>query len=406
MDAEQRTTASVAQASPGGETDLGPGGHRYNDDLLLAQASRDRASREFPTVFHVLDHEELRGAFRTDNDIANRAKRQSHVAGFWAVIAAFAALSSASIEPLWRHLFSPWPQVIAVIAASLGLTSFCLAAIVLVYGKRKSNWLHTRLYTERLRQFHFQSFLWRLPQIAVSLKDENARNDYRRKREEWFKTYRDNFDPGAQLAAILNPAALAPIWLHPHPISEEPPVQVGDLEDLFRAYETFRFAEQEGYAEYMLRQLNPPEPAGSTGPRRRRLLWLWYPGVDEPLKVKRKILGILFTSAFATLVVMHVGILLSHLSNWHLFESAWPHLTIVLAALLAVAAKTLSEGFALDREIERFEEYRALVSSLRRAFREAASTDRKVRIMVEMEKASFEEMRMFLRSNYEAAFLM
>ena len=66
----------------------------------------------------------------------------------------------------------------------------------------------------------------------------------------------------------------------------------------------------------------------------------------------------------------------------------------------------MSEGFALDREIERFEEYRAIVSSLRRAFREAGSPDRKVRIMVEMEKASFEEMRMFLRSNYEATFLM
>ncbi len=112
----------------------------------------------------------------------------------------------------------------------------------------------------------------------------------------------------------------------------------------------------------------------------------------------------LFISAFVILVLVHLGILVLHLGNWH--PADWLHMTIVVAALVAVASKTLADGFALTREIERYEEYRAVVSSMKRAFQEAASPPRKVRIMVEMEKAAFEEMRVFLRSNHEATFVM
>jgi len=394
-------------------TDYGVGGHRYNDDLLLASEARDRAQQEHGEVFHVLDHYDLREAFRIENDEANRAKRHSHVAGFWAVASGLIALAGAASEPLWGRLAMPWPAVIVVASASLGLLSFFVSAFWLIYGKRKFVWLHGRLYTERLRQFHFQSFVWRFADIVESLRDgENSRCEYRGKRELWFNNFEQEMKGkgDAQMSGLLDPAVVPAIWLHANALSDEEPILPDtagiDLKAVFRAYEIFRFDEQQGYAGFMLRLSNMPDPAGVTASRRRGRPWRWYPGINQPLRIKTKMLTAMWIVALAALVLMHVGVLGSHIGAWHWLEGAWIHVAIIWAALLAVAVKTLSEGFALTREIERYEEYRAVVSSLKHAFREAGSPRRKLQIMMEMEKAAFEEMRVFLRSHYEATFIM
>jgi hypothetical protein len=395
------------------ETDYGVGGHRYNDDLLLAREARERARQEHNAVFHVLEHEQLREAFRRENDAANRAKWESHVAGFWAVAAALMALVGAASEPLWEHLAAPWPRVIAIVSAALGVLSFFVSIVGLIYGKRKSAWLHARLYTERLRQFHFQSFVWRLPEIVVSLRSgEASHNEYRAKRDLWFNIFEGEIrgKGDAQMSALLHPTAVPVIWLHPGASNGEEPVMPDmsgvNLNDIFRAYEVFRFDEQQGYAEYMLRLSNRPNPDRDTGQRPRRTTWLWYPGINQPLTVKRKALNTLWIIALAVIILLHLVVMVSHIVGHLLLESVWIHVIIVWAALLAVAVKTLSEGFALSREIERYEEYRTVVSGLKNAFRAAESPHRKLQIMIEMEKASFEEMRVFLRSHHEATFIM
>ena len=396
-----------------GETDYGVGGHRYNDDLLLAQEARERAQQEHAAVFHLLDHEQLREAFRRENGAANRAKRQSHVAGFWAVTAALIALAGAASEPLWGHLAAPWPRVIAISSAALGVLSFLVSTFGLMYGRRKSAWLHARLYTEQLRQFHFQAFVWRLPEMVDSLRpDENVRDKYRAERDQWFKIFEDSLRgrSDARMSALLNPTAAPTIWLHPHASDNEeavvPDVTGVNLNDIFRAYEVFRLDEQQGYTEFMLRLINRPDPRSDPDLRPRRINRLWYPGINQPLRAKRTALTALWIVALTALVLLHVGILVSHIAGWQLLEGAWAHVTIVWAALLAVAVKTLSEGFALTREIERYEEYHAVVSGLKQAFRAAESPRRKLQIMIEMEKAAFEEMRVFLRSHHEATFIM
>ncbi|HJQ33429.1 MAG TPA: hypothetical protein VJ866_14680 [Pyrinomonadaceae bacterium] len=396
-----------------GETDYGAGGHRYNDDLLLSKEARERAQQQHATVFHVLDHEQLREAFRRENDAANRAKRQSHVAGFWAVLAALIALAGASGEPLWGHLVAPWPRIIAAVSAALGLVSLLVSAAGLMYGRRKSSWLHARLYTEQLRQFHFQTFIWRLPEIVESLRHgDNSRDEYRAKRDQWFKIFEGELKgkSDARMSALLSPTAVPTIWLHPN-ASDSDEIVVPDatgvnLNDVFRSYEVFRFEEQQGYTEYMLRLTNRPEPRSNAGARPGPTNWLWYPGVSQPLGSKRRVLSALWVVTLTALVLLHVSILTSHIGGWHLLEGAWVHVAIVWAALLAVAVKTLSEGFALTREIERYEEYHAVVSGLKQAFRTAESPRRKLQIIIEMEKAAFEELRVFLRSHHEATFIM
>jgi|GEM_PF-1105428 len=394
-------------------TDFGIGGHRYNDDLLLASEARERAQKEHEQVFHLLDHYELREVFRRENDAANRSKWCSHVAGFWAVTSAFLALAGAASEPLWGHLGPPWPSVIVIASAVLGLFSVLISALWLMYGKRKSAWLHSRLYTERLRQFHFQSFVWRLPEIVESLKaGGNFEREYRAKRDIWFNKV--NFEMqgkgDAQMSALLHPTAVPPIWLHNNATGREEPIVPDapgvNLQPVFRAYEVFRFDEQQGYAEYMLRLTNRPNSADLPNSRRRKVTWLWYPGINQPLRTRLTALTSLWIVSIAALVLMHLGVLGSYIVDRGFWSGAWPHVTIVWVALMAVAVKTLSEGFALKREVERYEEYRVVVSSLKQAFLAAETPRRKLQLMIEMEKASFEEMRVFLRSHSEATFIM
>src|SRR5207249_673388 len=141
------------------------------------------------------------------------------------------------------------------------------------------------------------------------------------------------------------------------------------------------FDEQRGYADYMLREVNAPEATV-----RRRPKWPWYPGADLPLRAKKKVLDLVWISSFAVVILVHLGILVSRAGGWTAFEGIRADMVIIIAALLAIAAKTLSEGFALKREIERYEEYQSVVNGLRLAFRAASSMRRKVSIMMDMER--------------------
>src|SRR5262249_51833980 len=131
-----------------------------------------------------------------------------------------------------------------------------------------------------------------------------------------------------------------------------------------------------------------------------------YPDVSSaPLLQKRKVLNGIWLAALIVVVLLHMMIVTAGISS-HEIEATWPHVLVLVAAMLALSAKTLSEGFALSREIERYQEYRAAVKDLKRAFEAATTPREKVTLMREMERAAFEEMRAFLRSNEEALFLL
>jgi hypothetical protein len=391
------------QNFPSFGTDYGPGGHRYNDDLLLADEALQRAEQEYPSVFHLLDHLELREAFRRRNDEANIAKKHAHVAGFWAVILGFLALALAAGEPLWGALASPAPFIIACLSAGLGLVSFVISAIWLMFGTRKTAWLHKRLFTERLRQFHFQAFVWRLPEMVDSLQEgKENKQKYRETRNQSLAILLDHLNTkiDSEMSALLDPAGPPSIWLHQTELGRDPNIPQSNLQEIFRIYDVFRFDEQQGYAEFMLRRSNTPDTAN-----KRSFPW-WYPGINQPIRRKLVVLNGVWIAALISLVMTHVLVVLANFTGWQHWEGAEIHIVIVWFALLAVATKTLSEGLALRREIERYEEYRAVVSGLKQAFQAAESPQTKVRMMMEMERAAFEEMRAFLRSHHEATFIM
>ncbi len=391
------------------DTDYGPDGHRYNDDLLLAEAARKRAREEFRDVFHVINHPSMQDRFRDVNTLANQSKQASQIAGIYAVLLAFVALSCAATESAWAHFPHPWPRIIAGGSAAMGLISILIAWKGFLYGNSKTTWLQNRLYTERLRQYHFQSFVQRIDAIAKSISSETAVADFEEERDRRFREFEENLrnNKDQYLMTVLDSKETPGIWLHGANVTTpEQPDTNADLSRVFEAYDTFRFAEQEGYAAYMLRDDNEVKKEASAKPKSGSGFIKWV--IDQPLLRKRRWIDVMWRWAMIMLVLMHIAIVAGQflpLHYPHILEKSL-HVLIIVFALLALAAKTLGEGFALTREIERYEEYYAVVHHLRKEFKTADSTAEKLRIMAELERASYEEMRVFLRSNNEATFVM
>jgi len=68
--------------------------------------------------------------------------------------------------------------------------------------------------------------------------------------------------------------------------------------------------------------------------------------------------------------------------------------------------RALEEGLQPEREIERYRHYAAAVKAVRDRFNEAVTPRQKLEIMKEMERASFDEMRIFLRASNDARFII
>ena len=368
-------------------------GHRYNDDLLLNEGSRRHAKAEFPLISHVLDNPELRADFEPIDQRAGAAKGRSQQAGLWAVVLAVLSLVGAAAEPLWRDLPWPWPVVVAVGAGLLGLTAVLLAGFGVLYGKHKDRWLLNRLCTERLRQLHFQAFIWKLPEIAASCTkaDPHAVEHFIEDRRtavaafvHWLTGQAD-----AELTAVLEPTGGARVWLY-EAGHAPPPVPAGfNPEPLFRAYRKLRFQEQLGYADHKLRRVSFAL-AFSTA----------------PLRNQRDTLRAVWMLAFGALIALHIVLVVGHFVGWHGAHHPLLHVGVVWLALVALGARTLEEGFGLSREIERYEDYRAEVFDTRERFDRATTPEGKLRAMVDMERMSFDEMRSFLRTGKESSFVL
>ena len=280
--------------------------HRYNDDLLLDENVRHQAAAHFPKVFHVLDHPELREVFIPLNVRANKAKAWSQIAG-----------SAPCCSRCWRSLAprrnrsSPtsgsgergWSNSSLCFRWSARSTAVALAVFGVLAGPRKEEWLHTRLFTERLRQFHFQTFIWRLPDIAASCVENNpqAQEEYRQIARLLVLKLHDALRGAARQSTQRNsrPRRSAPdVWLHETP-GHRPILPDGfDPSELFAAYRKLCFLEQYGYVSHKLRSI------GHT------LNFL-----KLPIRTQERLLRYTWAVAFGLLIVLHAAIVVSHFAN-------------------------------------------------------------------------------------------
>jgi hypothetical protein len=185
---------------------------KFNDDLLMQEADRELAAKKYPSIFHVLDHPELRELFVQFDRPATHAKRTGLKAGLSAIGFGFCALAAAALELLITHSAHDTPAahaeewtgiVLAAISGLFGLLSFAIGTMGVLSAGRKRRWLHYRLMTERLRQFHFQTLVLRLPQILASLKDDAAKAKFLSERALWFESFKGRFAGKLDSAYLL-----------------------------------------------------------------------------------------------------------------------------------------------------------------------------------------------------------
>jgi hypothetical protein len=362
-------------------------GHKFNDDLLLAREDRDLAARKYPAISHVLDHPELRQLFAVYDGPANRAKRRARTAGLWAIGLVWIALVIASSEYLLAH--SPLAaRIFAVVSAFCGLIGVVIGGTGILFARKKQEWLHGRLMTERIRQFHFQTFVFRVPEILRSLRAEEAKAAFSLERKLWFDEFNARFHGklDEQFTGTLEDETQKDIWLHETERSETS--EHRDLDPIFAAYRELRIMHQIGYANH---QLKDDRRVFSAAPRRQAAVFSAFG----------------FTCIILVCVI-HLGVLAGAFIKPSVWEanSAIASMIIIWIAIAALAVRAIEDGLQPEREVERYQQYRSSVRFVLERFDRATSQSEKLQIMQEMERLVFDEMRNFLIAGNRSRFVM
>ena len=159
----------------------------------------------------------------------------------------------------------------------------------------------------------------------------------------------------------------------------------------FVAYRELRIMHQIGYANY---KLMDDHKILSKAPRRQA--------------------AVLSAIAFICIILLcaiHVGVLISVIapgeSFWAEFRtSELASVIVIWFAIVALGVRAIEQGLQPEREIERYQQYLSAVRAILERFDNARTQAEKVKVMQEMERASFDEMRNFLITNDRARFVM
>ena len=360
----------------------------FNSDLLIGEADLATARKAFPNVFYALDNPELRRTFLEHDQRANKAKSRSRKWGVTAVMLATFALMLAASSDLYQSFDRSGIRAIAILGAVAGITSVFIGSFGVMYKDRKLRWLMDRLATERLRQFHFQHFAAHPVSILKGAEDKAAARAYLAKRERDFETFKasvmarleDEFhaitgsdDPGKGLFFDIG--------------GELPEKNALNAGEYFMAYETLRIQRQIDYCNLLLSE--------------NRSVWKHAP--VRQLRV---------FSAVSLLCLVAMLALDALAFGGAIVDIAWTNapllgVAVMWLAFLALCVRTLEEGFQPGTEIERMRQYRlSLNRSFARFKRAEADPQERFEAMMDVENAAFEEMLPFLKTNYEARFVM
>lgn len=359
----------------------------FNNDLLIGDADIEEAKRDFPNVAYALHHGELNEIFQPIDRRANAAKRKSRQWGVLAVFLATMALMLAAGEVLYHDFDKTLVRALAAVGAIAGISSVFIGVFGVMFRARKMQWLADRLTTERLRQFHFQHYVAHAPEILAGARDEQAARAYLEKRARDFAAFKADFVDKAEeklchLVEADDPG-LGLLFAE-----REPPVDPKSphLKEYLLAYRILRFDRQIGYCNLMLRE--------------KGVFWVY-----APLR-QAKIMSLVATVCVFAILFLHALVFIGALADIPDMKSPAIHVAAIWSAIVALAARTIEEGFQPETEVERLRQYRL---SLRRIFQHFNADDdpaEKLEAMVDLEKLAFQEMTLFLRGNYEAQYVM
>jgi predicted membrane channel-forming protein YqfA (hemolysin III family) len=364
---------------------------KFNDDLLLEDGDRTLAKERFPQLMPVLDFAELRCLFEGFelNGLHDKAHRR--LMGLFAIGLSACALIGAATTPfLYQAHNIGWGRLIGGVSAVLGIVGVLIGAFGLFSGKSKSQWLCNRLMTERLRQFHFQAMVCGIRLLLTPVATGGASvSEFVRSRSQWFAEFRMAYEGHlpARLQEILDDDSEEGFPLCPEAENEELSRTPAGLQSIFSAYRLFRLQHQIEYASYKL----------GAGDR------LWSSPTRQFRLLRDVGLGLIVLVFVSHLIIAtsSVPVSLSALASSHAL-----HFGISLLIIGVLVVRALEEGLQPAREIERYTRYRASLVALLGRFDRAGSDADRIRVMHETERLSYAEMRGFLKTHYEARFVL
>ena len=367
-------------------------GRVFNDDLLMSKGDLQYAKEQFQEVFHVLDHPELRHKFKEYEAAANRAHGWVHGLGFTAVVCGTAALLSTATEPFWHG--APYERLLNTIFELFGMAAALIAGMSLLLGPWRKRWLEARFMTERLRQWHFQVLIRKGHEIEASfgLPSTQRIQVFQDQRKQWFtdflQEHRGKLNSHVTLLAN-DPDDSSSDWLL-NPKTNYPATSY-ILPHVFEAYHRLRIKHQLDYATNKLSD-------DKDKPHWRFLSW---PASRQETTIRSVVSFCFYAALLCSIAVI--------LNQWTHFRPQYaPHLgsMALVIAIVGVACRTVQDGLGISGDIERYRDYRGKVRRLRLAFENTSDPSERLKIMEELELEVVDELRGFLRSHREAAFVL
>jgi len=396
--------------------------HIFNNDLLAKATDLDTVQRLYQPIEHALHYPDLIEWFNTFNDPADDAKKESRKWGERAIaLGAFALFLAACEIMTTRLIASHWSLAIGGLAAICGLASVAIGAFGVLYGDKKTQWLHNRFMGERIRQFHFQSLITLLPQVLASAHSGADKSAFESQRQHLFMQFRADFEGkvDSQFSNVIGPYGENQFWLpeqqHLPSIADSP-----EFETFCKAYLHLRIRHQLGYADH---KLQPDHKVYSNMPVKQAKLLenVSKVGLAGLLVIHGLVLVMVAVTAILGLYELVAGPSSGAAasavgdSSTSPFGFAGPaasavsitfSLAIIVIAIVALSARAYQEGLQPEREIERYQQYRSAVQLILRQFKDADTPRRKVAAMWRMERVAFDEMRNFLITMHHSSFAM
>jgi hypothetical protein len=332
---------------------------------------------------------------------------------------------------------SPLSIGLGFVAASCGLLSIVIGATGILFGQRKQEWLHNRFMGERIRQFHFQSFIVQFPEIrGFLLKGDKAnklRSKFRSDRRRLFKQFIDEFEGklDGKFNSVIGPYGEKDFWLTSsvgtgltnvagHPVGGSAS-QVADIDIeivdeetrssggngrihsqelnlFFEAYLHLRISHQVGYANYKLG--NDHKYFSALPTRQAEIL-------DAISKAGITWLFLIHAVVFVIAVIAGIGLLVGSKTGISAAPVSYVFsLAIVVIAFMGLVVRAFEQGLQPEREIERYQQYRSAVQSVLERFEKAETVVEKLNSMRQMERVAFDEMRNFLLTSDRSSFVV
>lgn len=364
-------------------------GYRFNDDILTTPSDQLFVRSTYPKFAFAFDFQPIRDLFVPLNDASNLAKRRGRAAGIFAIAIGVLGWFIACAEPGYSSVPLSVKRALLLCAALFSLASVVVGVRGLLYSSAKLNWLKGRFLTERLRQFHFQNLVLRLPALVDASADDARQRSFtadsvrflRELQQRMISAHRD-----AEFDRIVKGDDDDPNWLLHTPGSDAVGALGEDADEFFRAYRELRIRHQISYAWHQLR-----DPVSL---------------LDFPIRRQERVFGLITLAGTGVLFFMNAFQAFSLALGIPVTFHPWDLIGAMWIAIVALAIRTAEEGLQSQREVERYENYRTVCQQIQDRFDGAKSASEKFEAMLALERASYEEMRLFLRTNLAARFVL